>query len=271
MLTWDLDPVFFHAPFLNLQVRYYGVIFSLNFILGLGLFVWQARRAGASLTEAMDIIWPGFLGLVVGARLGHVFFYNFDYFLSDPSWLFRVWEGGLASHGAALGLAGAIYYYSRVHHRPFWDTFDRLTFSGALGAALIRLGNFFNSEIVGRPAKVDWAIRFPRFDWQLPPDLVPPRYPTQLLEFLAGLLVLGALLLIDRLAGGEKRPRGLMSAAFLILYFSARFLVEFFKERHGPNDHWWLSKGQMLSILPILLGIALLIAAYQKARKRPKN
>jgi prolipoprotein diacylglyceryl transferase len=266
-VTWDLDPVFFTIPFLNLSTRYYGLIFSLNFILGLLLYAWQIQRSGGSVSEAMDMVWPGFIGLLVGARLGHVFFYNFDYFTQDPLWLFRVWEGGLASHGAALGLIGAIAWRSYRSHRPFWDIFDRLTFSGALGAALIRLGNFFNSEIVGKVTNVWWAVRFPRYDWRLPPDLVPPRYPSQLVEFLAGLLVLGALLLIDRLAGREKRPRGLLAASFFILYFTARFLVEFLKERHGPNDDLWLSKGQLLSILPIVFGVGALIAVIKKARR----
>ncbi|MDR2423019.1 MAG: prolipoprotein diacylglyceryl transferase [Deltaproteobacteria bacterium] len=265
-MTWDLDPVFFRLPVVDLPVRYYGVIFSLNFLLGLGLFVWQIKRSGAPISEAFDMVWPGFLGLIVGARLGHVFFYNFDYFLKDPLWLFRVWEGGLASHGAALGLTAAIAWQARTHKRPFWDVFDRLAFSGALGAALIRLGNFFNSEIVGKPTKAAFGIRFPRYDWSLPPDLVPARYPTQLMEFGAGLLVLGALLLIDRAAGGEKRPRGLISAAFLILYFSARFVLEFFKERHGPHDDLWLSRGQILSLGPLAVGLALLVFVVAKAK-----
>jgi prolipoprotein diacylglyceryl transferase len=266
-VTWDLNPVFFTIPGLDLSVRYYGLIFSLNFILGLILYAWQVRRAGRSLNEAMDMVWPAFIGLVCGARLGHVFFYNFDYFLKEPLWLFRVWEGGLASHGAAIGLVGAIAWRAYRDKRPFWDLFDRLTFSGALGAGLIRLGNFFNSEIVGKITTASWGVHFPRYDWQMPPDLVPARYPSQLVEFGAGLLILGLLLILDRLAGRENRPRGLLSAAFLILYFTARFLMEFLKERHGAADDLWLSKGQLLSILPLAFGVGLLIMVLKKAKK----
>jgi prolipoprotein diacylglyceryl transferase len=264
-LTWDLDPVFFHLPFTDTPIRYYGLVFSLTFLFGLWLFAWQIKRSGASLGEALDFVWPGFIGLVLGARLGHVFFYNFDYFLRDPMWLFRIREGGLASHGAAIGLILALLWYSWRKKRPFWDCFDRLTFSGALGAALVRLGNFFNSEIVGKTTKSALGVRFPRFDYNLPPDLIPARYPTQLFEFLAGAFVFAALLAVDRLSGREKRPRGLLSATFLILYFSARFIVEFFKERHGPADDLILSKGQILSIFPILFGVGLLIFIKAKA------
>jgi prolipoprotein diacylglyceryl transferase len=241
--------------------------------LGLGLFAWQIKRSGAPAAEALDFIWPGFLGLVVGARCGHVFFYNFDYFLKDPLWLFRVWEGGLASHGATIGLILAIFYHSRTHKRPFWDTFDRLAFSGALGSALIRLGNFFNSEIVGKVANVPWAVQFPRYDVHLPLGLVPPRYPTQLIEFSAGLLVLASLLVIDRVAGREKRPRGLISSFFLIFYFLARFLIEFLKERHGAADDFILSKGQLLSLPPFLFGVILLITVLIKVKNptRPSD
>ncbi|MDR0549262.1 MAG: prolipoprotein diacylglyceryl transferase [Deltaproteobacteria bacterium] len=265
-MTWDVDPVFFQLPLVNFPIRYYGVIFSLNFLLGLALFAWQIKRSGAPLSEALDFVWPGFWGLVVGARLGHVFFYNFDYFLKDPLWIFRVWEGGLASHGAALGLVVAIWWHSRRKKRPFWDTFDRLTFSGALGAALIRLGNFFNSEIVGKVTTSKFSLKFPRFDWNLPPDLVPFRYPTQLFEFGAGLIVFGSLIGLDFLMGREKRPQGFLAAAFLILYFTARFIIEFFKARHGPNDDLFLSKGQLLSIFPILFGVGLLVYALKKAK-----
>jgi prolipoprotein diacylglyceryl transferase len=265
-VVWDLDPVLFHVPFFNLPVRYYGLIFSLNFILGLLLFRWQVKRSGAPASEAMDMVWPGFLGLVIGARLGHVFFYNFDYFLKNPSWIFRVWEGGLASHGAAVGMVAAIWWYARAHKKPFLDVADRLSFSAALGSSLIRLGNFFNSEIVGRRTEAFWAVKFPRYD-QLPLDLVPGRYPSQLVEFLAGLVILGLLLIIDRLFGREKRPQGLLAASFFLLYFLARFLMEFLKERQSITDNAFLSRGQILSILPFLLGLGLLIYVLKKGRK----
>jgi prolipoprotein diacylglyceryl transferase len=214
-------------------------------------------RAGGDEAQAYAVILPGFLGLVLGARLGHVLFYNFDHLRSDPLWLFRVWEGGLTSHGAAAGLALAMWWYSRRQRLPFLACSDRLVFSAALGAALVRLGNFLNSEIVGKVSGAWWAVRFPLYDG-LPAALAPPRLPTQLLEFALGLLVLAILLVCDRRLGGAGRPRGALTAIFLAAYFAGRFLVEFLKERHGLSDDWILSRGQLLSIPGLAAGLWLL-------------
>jgi prolipoprotein diacylglyceryl transferase len=264
--VWDLDPIVFTLPVLNLPVRYYGIIFGLVLLGGFFLFRRQIVRGRGSEDEAFDFVLPGALGVVLGARLGHVFFYNFDYFLRNPWWLFRIWEGGLASHGAALGLIAALFYHSRRFKRPFWDTCDRFSFSAALGAALIRLANFFNSEIVGRVTDGPFGVRFPRFD-QLPPELTPARYPSQLVEFSLGLSVLAALFWLDKKLGREKRPVGALSAAFLVLYFSGRFLVEFIKERHGLVDDFLLSRGQLLSLPGIILGLALIVHSIKKGQK----
>ncbi|MDR3204382.1 MAG: prolipoprotein diacylglyceryl transferase [Deltaproteobacteria bacterium] len=254
--VWDIDPVLFRLPFGDLAVRYYGIIFSLVFFGGFLLFRWQLARAGAD-ELAYDIILPGFIGLVLGARLGHVFFYNFDLFRQNPSWVFRIWEGGLSSHGAALGLFGALLFLSKWKKRPLWDLCDRFTFSAALGAGLIRLGNFFNSEIVGRVTNSFWAVRFPRYDGT-PDDLTPARYPSQLVECAMGLFILFALWFCDRALGREKRPRGALSAFFLLLYFSSRFLVEFIKERQNIADNFILSRGQLLSLPVVVLALILL-------------
>lgn len=264
---WDVDPVAFYLPFFGLQIRYYGIIFGLVFVGGFFFFRRQIVRGGASEDEAYSFILPGALGVVLGARLGHVFFYNFDKFLGDPAWLIRVWEGGLASHGAALGLVAALCLHSRRWKRPFWDTCDRFSFSAALGAAMVRLGNFINSEIVGRVTDGPFGVRFPRFDG-LPPALTPARYPSQLAEFFLGLFVLLTLLRLDARLGGEKRPAGLLSAAFLILYFIGRFLVEFIKERHGLVDSFALSRGQLLSLPGIIFGFGLLCYVIQRHQEK---
>lgn len=255
-LVWDVDPVIVElGPVL--AIRYYGVFFALVFIGGFLLFRWQILRGRGREDDAYDFLLPGALGVVVGARLGHVLFYNLDRALSDPWWLIKIWQGGLSSHGATLGLIAALAYYAWRHRRPFWECADRFSFSAALGSILVRLGNFFNSEIVGRAAAGDYGVKFPRFDVHLPLEQVPYRHPSQLYEAALGGLVLAVLLLVDRRLG-EKRPRGLLSALFLICYFSARFLVEFFKERHVVPASFPLSMGQMLSIPAILLGVWLL-------------
>lgn len=270
--VWDIDPIMFYVPALGLPVRYYGLIFSFVFIGGFFLFRWQVLRGRGSEDEAFGFVLPGALGVVLGARLGHVFFYNFDKFLSDPAWLFRIWEGGLASHGATVGLILALWYQSAHWKRPFWDTCDRFSFSAALGATMVRLGNFLNSEIVGKVTDSRFGIRFPRFDG-LPAELAPARYPSQLAEFSLGLFIIAFLFWLDARLGREKRPVGALAAAFLILYFSGRFLVEFIKERHGLVDNFILSRGQLLSLPGLALGVILAVVVYQKhlATKGPAS
>lgn len=264
---WNIDPIAFTVPFFNLPVRYYGLIFGLVLVGGFFLFRWQIVRGRGTEDEAFAFIIPGALGVVIGARLGHVLFYNFDRFLENPFWLFAVWEGGLASHGATLGLIAALAWHSYRYKRPFWDTCDRFSFSSALGAALVRLGNFFNSEIVGKMTTGPFGVRFPRYD-QLPDELTPARYPSQLLELTLGLFVLAALFWLDKKLGRENRPVGALSAAFLVLYFTGRFLVEFIKERHGLVDHFILSRGQLLSLPGLALGLILAWTIYGAYKRR---
>ena len=266
--VWDLDPVFFSAPSLGLSIRYYGLIFSAVFLGGFLLFRWRTLKTGGDDNQAYDVIIPGFIGLLAGARLGHVIFYNLDYLKRDPWWVFRVWEGGLTSHGATIGLCLAMWWYAWRHKLPLLACLDRLAFPAAFGAAMVRLGNFLNSEIVGKITDAWWAIRFPRYDF-LPAELAPPRHPTQLVEFSMGLGVLGVLLLADRRLGGKGEPRGILTALFLLFYFTGRFLVEFLKERHGPADALLLSRGQMLSIPGIAAGAVLLFFCLR--RKRGKD
>ncbi|MDR2945756.1 MAG: prolipoprotein diacylglyceryl transferase [Candidatus Adiutrix sp.] len=262
---WVFDPVAFVIPGVGWPVRYYGIIFGCVLVAGFLFFRWQAVRAGRPEDEAYAFVAPGALGVLLGARLGHVLFYNFDRFLHDPAWMIRVWDGGLASHGATLGLILALWLFSRRWKRPFWDTCDRFSFSAAFGAAMVRLGNFLNSEIVGKVTDGPFGVRFPGYD-RLPAEFTPARYPSQLAEFGLGLAILGVLLWLDRRLGREKRPRGALSAAFLILYFSGRFLVEFIKERHGAADDFILSRGQLLSLPGILLGVLLLRRILKQRR-----
>lgn len=257
--TWDIDPVIVQlGPF---ALRYYGLIFLGVFLGGYAFFRWQLLRAGASEQDATDIFIPAILGVLIGARLGHVFFYEPERFLADPLWLFQIWKGGLASHGATLGLLVAIYWYARRHRQSYIESLDRFSFSAALGATLVRVGNFFNSEIVGRVTDQTWGVRFPRYDHVANPPL---RHPSQLYEVLLGLSVIGALWLIDRAAGKEKRPRGLLIASFFALYFSGRFVVEFWKEYQTLPTSWPLTMGQFLSIPMALLGWAAVVWSIKR-------
>jgi prolipoprotein diacylglyceryl transferase len=254
--TWDVDPVLIHF-WGDIGLRYYGLIFSLVFVLGFLLFRWQVVRAGGGEDDFYGIIIPGALGAVVGARLGHVLFYNLDRALSDPLWVFQTWTGGLASHGACLGLLAALWYYARRRKQSYLECLDRFTFSATTAAILVRIGNFINSEIVGRVTDGAWGVRFPRFDGY-PAESAPLRHPSQLYEAGLGLVVMAVLYIVDHRLGGEKRPRGVLAGTFLTVYFTGRFLVEFVKERQVLPYSSPLSMGQYLSIPAVLFGLWLI-------------
>src|SRR5688572_1206763 len=233
-------------------IRYYSLLFVFVFLGGHALLKWQIRRAGGPAEDANDFIIYGVLGVLVGARLGHVIFYDLDKALADPAWVLKIWTGGLASHGAVLGLTFAMWLFCKRRGMAFLEGADRFAFSAALGATLVRLGNLLNSEIVGKKTDGTWGFRFPRFDEGVDP--VPLRHPSQIYEVALGLTVLGSLYFIDRALGREKRPRGVLISSFFAIYFSGRFLIEFFKEFEGISPDSPLRMGQILSFPGMLLG-----------------
>jgi len=160
--------------------------------------------------------------------------------------------------------------FSIKHKLRFIEILDRFSMSAAAGAAAVRLGNFFNSEIVGRDTDVPWAVQFVIYDRMM--GLSPiPRHPSQLYEFALGIFVLISLYLADRKAGLEKRPAGLLSGMFLTLYFGGRFCIEFFKEYQTDlKDAQSLTMGQYLSIIPFIAGIGLVLWALTKGQPTKK-
>lgn len=269
-MIWNLDPVLLRLG--PLEVRYYGLCFVAALYGGFLLWKWQMTRGGRSESEAERFLIPAAIAVIVGARLGHVVFYEPDRFFSNPVTVLYVWQGGLASHGATIGLMLTLWWFSRTSGMKLMDVCDRFVFSAAWGAALVRLGNFLNSEIVGRPTTLPWGVKFPRFDAGIPMIEVPVRHPSQLYEFVMGLGVLGALLLIDRRLGGEKRKTGVLGCSFLILYFTARFLVEFVKAQQGLPEDYPITMGQVLSMPFIVLGfVGLFLVVRQKAPSAGKK
>lgn len=252
--VWDLDPVIMHLG--PLQLRYYGLIFAT--MLYIGFIIWrkQMLRAGYSIELAERFLIWGVLAVLIGARLGHCLFYEPERYLSDPITILYFWQGGLASHGATIGLVVAMFLYCKKYNLRYLEVLDRMAMPSAVGAAAVRLGNFFNSEIVGRSTDVPWAINFVRYDAMMG-EPATCRHPSQLYEFFMGLFVLLALFLADRFAGKEKRPLGLLASLFLILYFAGRFTVEYFKE-FQTLEQSTLTMGQYLSILPFTAGLILL-------------
>ncbi len=238
-------------------LRYYSMLFVGVFLGGYAFLDWQIQRGGGGEEVAGDFIVYGVLGVLVGSRLGHVLFYDLDHALQDPVWILEIWTGGLASHGAVVGLIIAMYIFTKRRGVPFLEGADRFSYSAALGATLVRVGNFFNSEIVGRKVPdQSWGVRFPRHDRGSDLLEVPLRYPTQIYEVFLGLFVLLCLYVADKKTGEEKRPRGLLISIFFLVYFTGRFCIEFFKEFQGQDPETsLLTTGQILSIPGFFLGL----------------
>ena len=249
----------------SLELRYYSLLFVGVFLGGYSFLKWQIVRSGGPAEDAGDFIVYGVAGVLLGARLGHVLFYDFDKALADPLWIFKIWTGGLASHGAVIGLIIAMWLFTKARGIPFVEGSDRFAFSAALGATLVRLGNLMNSEIVGRRVPNDaWGFRFTRIEGVQ----APYRYPTQIGEILLGLLVLGVLFLVDKRLGKEKRPRGVMISTFFLVYFIGRFIIEFWKEYEPPIPAGTpypssLTTGQLLSLPGIAIGVLGLYLSFK--------
>ena len=255
-MVWDFDPVLLRLG--SLEIRYYGVVFAITILIAFTVWQKQMERGGHSRQLADRFFLWGLVGLIVGARLGHCFFYNAERYLSDPITILYFWKGGLASHGATVGLLVSLILFARKQKLSLLEVTDRFSMPAAIGAAGIRVGNFLNSEIVGRPTDVAWAVKFVRFERH-----PVPRHPSQVYEFALGLLVLAILVWADRRTGRESRPLGLLSGLFLTFYFAGRFLVEFVKEFHSLKDST-LTMGQYLSILPFLAGVALVVWSLRR-------
>lgn len=267
----NLDPVLVSLG--SLQIRYYGAVFALTLWIAFMFWDWQMRRGGYPKPLIDSIILYGVVGTVAGARLGHCLFYEWDIYGADPWRILKFWEGGLASHGATAGIILALMLYCWRHKLNFWEMADRFTFSAATGAAGVRLGNFLNSEIVGRETAWAGGMRFVRFD-AFPGGeatnlaAIPVRHPSQLYEFALGVAVWLALWAADRALGKEKRPRAALFGLFLGLYFLGRFALEYFKEYQTDlRLSQGLTMGQYLSIIPCLLGWVIFAVALGRRKK----
>ncbi len=243
------------------ELRYYGIIFASMLVIGYLLWRWQMLRGGYSIELTDKFILWGVIAVIVGARLGHVLFYEPGEYFKHPLQILEVWHGGLASHGATVGLLIALYGFAKRHKLSVMEVLDRFSFAAAVGAAMVRLGNFLNSEIVGRATDLPWGVRFIRYDGGR-----VARHPSQIYEFLLGVFLLWLLYYVDKKAGREKRPLGLLAGLFMTVYFFGRFMVEFVKE-YQALSHSFLTMGQYLSIPPFLFGIGILIWSHRRTRQ----
>lgn len=259
MLTYPhIDPIALSLG--PLKIHWYGLMYLFGFATAYGLALWRARRIGWTQDQVADLVFYGAMGVILGGRLGYVFFYGFDRFLSDPLWLFRVWEGGMSFHGGFLGVLVAALLFARRYQTPWLQITDLLAVIVPPGLFFGRIGNFIGGELWGRPVSdPDFALGmvFPHVD-------LLARHPSQLYEAVLEGLVLFIVLFVYTL---KDRPRMAPSAIFLIGYGLARFTVEFFREPDADQGFVafdWMTKGQMLTAPMIIFGVILLIVAYRR-------
>lgn len=256
IIPWNVDPEIFRIG--NFAVRWYGLLFASGFVIGYYILrkVFKNEGLGDATLDRLTVYVA--VGTVIGARLGHCLFYEPDYYLANPVEILKVWHGGLASHGAAIGILLALWLFVRKEKKPFIWAIDRVVIVVALAGALIRLGNLMNSEIYGVETTLPWGFVFLRNHENA------PKHPTQIYESLAYLLTFVILLRIYWKNLGKQKP-GLLFGLFLIMVFGFRFLVEYVKEDQVAFEAGMkLNMGQLLSIPFIIAGIALLVWAFRK-------
>ncbi|NOQ64237.1 MAG: prolipoprotein diacylglyceryl transferase [Methyloprofundus sp.] len=250
--TWEIDPVL--ASFGSLRIHWYGALFALALLSNYIFMHWVYWRELNDTSDVDRLLWYCMGGSVLGARIAHVLFYSPSYYLAHPLKVFAIWEGGLASHGGVFGVLIALYIYQRKASFNYFWILDRAAIAASFSGCLVRLGNFFNSEIAGTATQAPWAVIFKRID-----DI--PRHPVQLYESLSYLAISLFLFYLYKKSDCFDF-HGRLCAWFLVLIFSMRFYLEFYKVRL-VNDATsaWLSTGQMLSIPFILVGLFLLYRA----------
>ena len=279
----NFDPIAFSIG--PLEVHWYGIMYLLAFLtfwmLGRGIasnrgwLKWSAEEVG-------DFLFYGMLGVILGGRLGYVFFYGFDRLLEDPLIAFRIWEGGMSFHGGLVGVIVIMAWYARRSQRSFWQVADFVAPLIPVGLAFGRVGNFIGGELWGRQSDVSWAMIFPgslpaaavasaplEQAWQAGMLDVYARHPSQLYQAgLEGLLLFIILMWYSK----SPRPQGAVSGLFLLGYGLFRIVVEFFRE---PDQHLgfialdWLTMGMVLSLPMIIAGLIIMSLAYRTQAANP--
>ncbi len=261
-IVWDPNPVLFEIDIPGIGIlapRWYGLLFALGFVFGYLILMRVFKKEGIPVKKLDQLATYMIVATIIGARLGHVLFYEPMEYFRDPVQILMIWKGGLASHGAGIAIIIALIMYSRRNKRPFIWVFDRIAIVVALAGAFIRTGNLMNSEIYGVETSLPWAFKFVSTD----PSLLP-KHPTQIYEALAYLLIFLFLWYVYERQQGHPRP-GFLFAMFMILVFTFRFLIEYLKEPQVAFEtNMTLNMGQWLSIPFVLIGVGTLIYIYRK-------
>lgn len=277
-ITWDVSPQL--VDILGLKIRWYGLCWA----IGLLFAVWIIQKIYKS--EGLPEKWFDSLfvyvvvSLIIGARLGHCLFYDPGYYLSNPIEFLKIWEGGLSSHGGAIGIVIGLWLYSRKIHKSILWSLDRVVVAAGLTGACIRVGNLMNSEIYGKETTLPWGFNFKRDPWWSKPIAMGgsdglPCHPTQIYEALVYLLIfVMAMYLYWKTNAKEKQ--GLIFGVCITTIFVARFFLEFLKNVQEPfeiqmRSTFGIDMGQMLSIPFILWGLWLIITRLSNKKDFIKN
>lgn len=261
ILNWNVDPVIYWITD-SFPLKYYGALFACGLLLGFYIVRNIYKKENLSLDNLDSLLIYVIVGTVLGARLGHCLFYEPDYFFQHPIEILLpiqkikgayefVGFQGLASHGGSIGVITAMILYCRKYKVQFLGLLDKMAVAVPVTGAFIRMGNFMNSEIYGKPTNGNWGVVFQR------DDLIP-RHPTQLYEAFAYVLIFGILFYMYK-SEKIRNAQGFIFGTFLTLLFSARFIIEFFKENQEAfENNMLINMGQILSIPFILIGLGLI-------------
>lgn len=270
VVDWTFDPILFSLG--GIEIRYYGLMWVLTILLGAKFFENFVKREALPESVSDSVFWYGTLGTILGARLGHCLFYDPAYYLSQPWEIitgFR--DGGLASHGAAIGLLVGLWLFARKNRLPYIWGLDRIMIPVGIGGALVRFGNLFNSEIFGSTTTLPWGFRFLNSrEWQAvcAPDAC---HPTQIYEALCYIVTFIILaLLYYKWDMGRRRP-GLIFGVGLIGVFLTRFFIEFIKlEQGGADTGLFIKMGQILSIPFVIMGVVIIYLSLRRPAVEPE-
>lgn len=251
-VVWDFNPTFFRI--FGLDIRFYGLMWALTILIGSLFFFQFVRREGIPDKVADSIFLYGTLATIIGARLGHCLFYEPAHYLANPVEILKFRDGGLASHGAAIGLLIGLWLFSRRNKLPYLWSLDRIMIPVAIGGSLVRLGNLFNSEIYGRATDLPWGFIFVRNGETV------PMHPTQIYEALCYLLLFFILCWLYYKKDMARRHPGLIFGVALIGTFLSRFLIEYVKlPQVAFEEGMRINMGQILSIPFIIVGVVMVV------------
>lgn len=272
-ITWTANPDLISSP---VTVRWYGLMFAIGFLVGYEIVYRIFKHEGAPEKWLAPLFFYVVIATVLGARLGHVLFYDWSYYSQHPGDILKIWEGGLASHGGTIGIIIAIFIFSwSVTKKSVLWTLDRLCIPIGFVGALIRIGNLMNHEIYGGPTSMPWGFRFidniNQYMHGAEPIFTQPSHPTQLYEALCYLVVFAVCMYLYWRRNAQERP-GFLLGVFLIGIFGSRFFIEFLKNVQeqweiGLRQSIGLDQGQLLSIPFVIAGIWLIVRAMRRPRE----